>query len=137
MFMMTILSKHSATISSELLELLWHPHRASVDYLSHMVLFPVGTTDMKCIFLGVAHSSEANSEKKSTLCCTSHKESLKAKPKPLLSQSIKLLFLSSFSLFWVFQKNNLKQNPKHAATFSLKLILHDCLPACLHGRKNG
>jgi len=34
---MTILSKHSATISSELLELLWHPHRAFVDYLSHMI----------------------------------------------------------------------------------------------------
>ncbi len=25
----------------------WHLHRAFVDYLSHMILFPVGTTDMK------------------------------------------------------------------------------------------
>jgi len=33
----------------------------------------------------------------------------------------------------VFQKNNLKQNPKHAATPSPKLILHDSL----HGREKG
>jgi hypothetical protein len=44
---MMILSKNSATISSELLDLLLDPHRAFVDYLSHMILFPVGTTDMK------------------------------------------------------------------------------------------
>jgi hypothetical protein len=60
-----------------------------------------------------------------------HKESLKAKPKPLLARSIKLLFL--FLFLGVFQKNNLKQNHKHAATPSLKLILHDSL----RGRKNG
>jgi hypothetical protein len=40
-----------------------------------------------------------------------------------------LLLLLLFS-FLVFQK---KQNPKHAATLSLKLILH----GSLHGRKKG
>jgi hypothetical protein len=61
--MMTIFSKKFATISSEVLELLWHPHRAFVDYLSHMIGFPVGTTDRKWIFLGVATRAKLTVQK--------------------------------------------------------------------------
>jgi hypothetical protein len=46
------------------------------------------------------------------LCCSSHEESLKAKPKPLLSGSIKLLFFLSFSFFWGVSKKQFKAKPQ-------------------------